>query len=102
MADGFFVALSVGGRAGVCLRFPPSRPSALLDRMLTAITRSLRDLYLSDPRPWMVGFSGGKDSTLVAHLIYEAAKSIPAAQRTKEIHVVCTDMRTASLAESAC
>jgi DNA sulfur modification protein DndC len=50
----------------------------------------------------MVGFSGGKDSTLVAHLIYEAAKSIPAAQRTKEIHVVCTDMRTASLAESAC
>jgi 3'-phosphoadenosine 5'-phosphosulfate sulfotransferase (PAPS reductase)/FAD synthetase len=40
-----------------------------------------------------VGFSGDKDSTLVAHLIFEAAKSIPAAQRTKEIHVVCTDIR---------
>ena len=61
--------------------------------MLTEITRSLRDLYLNDPRPWMVGFSGGKDSTLVAHLIFETAKSVPAAQRTKEIHLVCTDTR---------
>jgi hypothetical protein len=25
------------------------------------IKNSLRDLYLDDPRPWIVGFSSGKD-----------------------------------------
>jgi DNA sulfur modification protein DndC len=61
--------------------------------MLTAIIAALRELYLNDPRPWMVGFSGGKDSTLVAHLIFETVRSIPAEQRTKEIHLLCTDTR---------
>ena len=27
------------------------------------IKDSLRSLYLDDPRPWLVGFSGGKHST---------------------------------------
>lgn len=57
------------------------------------IIESLRELYLADPRPWLVGFSGGKDSTLVAALVFEAVLAIPPAQRTKEIHVVCTDTR---------
>ncbi|MBC7367885.1 MAG: DNA phosphorothioation system sulfurtransferase DndC [Undibacterium sp.] len=61
--------------------------------MFPEITRSLRDLYLNDPRPWMIGFSGGKDSSLVAHLIFDAVLSIPADQRTKEIHLLCTDTR---------
>jgi DNA sulfur modification protein DndC len=34
---------------------------------------SLRALYLGDQRSWLVGFSGGKDSTLVAALVFEAA-----------------------------
>jgi DNA sulfur modification protein DndC len=41
----------------------------------------------------MVGFSGGKDSSLVAHLIFEAVRSIPAGDRTKVIHLLCTDTR---------
>lgn len=57
------------------------------------IIESLRELYLADPRPWLVGFSGGKDSTLVAALVFEAVLAIPPARRTKEIHVVCTDTR---------
>jgi DNA sulfur modification protein DndC len=61
--------------------------------MLEAITASLRQLYLTDPRPWMVGFSGGKDSSLVAHLVFDAVRSIPADDRTKEIHFLCTDTR---------
>ncbi|HEY5030343.1 MAG TPA: hypothetical protein VIK39_18195 [Candidatus Angelobacter sp.] len=30
------------------------------------IKNSLRQLYLEDERPWLVGFSGGKDSTMLA------------------------------------
>jgi DNA sulfur modification protein DndC len=60
---------------------------------ISEIKESLRRLYLADSRPWLVGFSGGKDSTLVAHLIFDAVQDIPAEQRKKEIAVVCTDTR---------
>jgi hypothetical protein len=32
------------------------------------IKDSLRQLYLDAPRPWLVGYSGAKDSTMVASL----------------------------------
>lgn len=57
------------------------------------IVEDLRALYLADPRPWLVGFSGGKDSTLVGALVFEAVLGISAEKRKKEIHVVCTDTR---------
>lgn len=37
-----------------------------------AIKDQLRELYLEDKRPWLVGFSGGKDSTMLASLIFDA------------------------------
>jgi hypothetical protein len=36
------------------------------------IKSSLRSLYLEDPRPWLVGFSGSKDSTMLAARILSA------------------------------
>lgn len=57
------------------------------------IRDSLRELYLSDPRPWLVGYSGGKDSTMLTSMIFSVAESIPVAERTKPISVVCTDTR---------
>ncbi|MGI8604342.1 MAG: DNA phosphorothioation system sulfurtransferase DndC [Verrucomicrobiales bacterium] len=57
------------------------------------IATSLRQLYLDDDRPWLVGFSGGKDSTMLASLVFDAVLSIPAAQRKKPIAVLCTDTR---------
>ena len=41
------------------------------------IKNTLRNLYLDDPRPWLVGFSGGKDSTMLASLIVEVVAGIP-------------------------
>jgi len=49
------------------------------------IRDSLRQLYLDDPRPWLVGFSGGKDGSMVASLLFEAVLAVPVAQRKKEI-----------------
>lgn len=57
------------------------------------IKKSLRQIYLDDNRPWLVGFSGGKDSTMLASLVFDAALSVPPAERTKPISVVCTDTR---------
>ena len=58
-----------------------------------AIRNNLRELYLEDTRPWLVGFSGGKDSTMLASLVFEAVLSAPADQRKKPVAILCTDTR---------
>ncbi|MGO8925765.1 MAG: DNA phosphorothioation system sulfurtransferase DndC [Limisphaerales bacterium] len=57
------------------------------------IKDSLRSLYRDDPRPWLVGFSGGKDSTMLASLIVEVVAGIPDDQRKKPVAILCTDTR---------
>jgi DNA sulfur modification protein DndC len=57
------------------------------------IEDSLRHLYLEDERPWLVGFSGGKDSTMLASLLFDVVLSIPADERKKPVSVLCTDTR---------
>jgi DNA sulfur modification protein DndC len=65
----------------------------MADTSYSEIKNSLRDLYLDDPRPWLVGFSGGKDSTMVASVIFDAILSVRAERRTKLVSVLCTDTR---------
>src|SRR5690606_5172091 len=50
--------------------------------------------YLYDPnltRPWIIGFSGGKDSTLLLQLVWNSLKKIPDELRTRKIFVVCNN-----------
>ena len=47
------------------------------------IKDSLRLLYLADPRPWLVGFSGGNDSTMLESLIVEVGDRISDEQRKR-------------------
>ena len=65
--------------------------------MFQEIKASLQQLYREDERPWLVGFSGGKDrhpsADGLASLIFDAVLSIPAEQRKKPISVLCTDTR---------
>jgi DNA sulfur modification protein DndC len=57
------------------------------------IIQLVKDEYLSEAQayPWIVGFSGGKDSTLVAHAVFQALEEIPPSMRKREIHVVSND-----------
>lgn len=48
-------------------------------------------VYLSDNRPWVVGYSGGKDSTVVIHLVYEMLKRLSPDRRKKMVHIVSSD-----------
>lgn len=61
--------------------------TADVDRILDEV----QSLYLSDPMPWIVGYSGGKDSTACLQLIWTAIARLPAEQRTKTVHVISTD-----------
>ncbi|GAB6140386.1 hypothetical protein JCM14076_11150 [Methylosoma difficile] len=48
--------------------------------------------YLADNRPWVVAYSGGKDSTLVLQLVYELINSLSPEQR-KPVYVLASDTR---------
>jgi DNA sulfur modification protein DndC len=56
------------------------------------IIAEIQDLYLSDSLPWVVGYSGGKDSTASLQLIWLAVSALPEGRRRfKPIHVISTD-----------
>lgn len=49
------------------------------------------ELYLADDVPWILGYSGGKDSTATLQLVWTALAGIPSDQRKKSVHVISTD-----------
>ena len=55
------------------------------------ITEEIKDQYLLDTRPWIIGFSGGKDSSMMLQLVWYALRQLRKDQLTKNIHVVCND-----------
>lgn len=61
------------------------------NRRLGRILDDVRDIYLADSRPWVVGYSGGKDSTTALQLIWTAIAALPAESRTKLIYVISSD-----------
>lgn len=51
----------------------------------------IRSVYRADERPWVIGYSGGKDSTCALQLIWAAIKELPAKERRKPIFVLSSD-----------
>lgn len=49
------------------------------------------NIYKSDARPWVIGFSGGKDSTAVCRLVFEALQKLPRSERFKPVFIVSSD-----------
>lgn len=47
--------------------------------------------YKEDTRPWVVGYSGGKDSTVVVQLVFEALLELDVTELTKKVYVISSD-----------
>ena len=62
-----------------------------LAKTVQLVCDEIRELYLWDEIPWVVGYSGGKDSSAVLQLIWLAIRDLPPEQRRKPIHVISTD-----------
>ncbi len=62
------------------------------DDCFTRIRAEIHQEYVElHSKPWIVGYSGGKDSTLVAHLVIEHLISLPRSERNRTVHVVAND-----------
>src|SRR5215831_12944058 len=53
--------------------------------------REIQQVYLSDRRPWVVGYSGGKDSTCALQMVWTALAGLDPEQRQKPIYVISSD-----------
>jgi DNA sulfur modification protein DndC len=68
-----------------------NRTVAELVDYIQVLTTEIQELYCLDAIPWVVGYSGGKDSTATLQLIWNAISQLPPEKRTKTIHVITTD-----------
>ncbi len=64
------------------------------------LLEEMRDEYLHSVRPWIVGFSSGKDSTCLMQLVYEMLLSLKPEQRIRTVHVLSTNTMVESPAVS--
>lgn len=62
-----------------------------LTATINALHEEIRALYTADKVPWIIGYSGGKDSTATLQLVWGAISGLPLKQRAKTIHVISTD-----------
>jgi DNA sulfur modification protein DndC len=62
-----------------------------LKQIIKSLVEEIQVLYQADDVPWIVGYSGGKDSTACLQLIWLALRSLPPDRRHKPIHVISTD-----------
>ena len=62
----------------------PARLAFVRETMHAEFTREHED-------PWIVAYSGGKDSTLLLHLVWEIAAALPPEDRRRPIYIVSND-----------
>ena len=64
---------------------------AITKELIDGLIVTIQNLYLADDIPWMVGYSGGKDSTAAVQLVWMALEKLPKKDRKKPIHIMNTD-----------
>src|SRR5574338_335840 len=71
------------------------RPSAFAEigfkATIELLHEEIRELYLADDVPWIIGYSGGKDSTATLQLVWGAIRGLSIETRKKTVYVISTD-----------
>lgn len=52
---------------------------------------AVQDAYCADERPWVIGFSGGKDSTATLQLVWSAIARLPRDKVRKPVYVISSN-----------
>ncbi len=64
---------------------------ALSKEIIEDLKDTIRRLYLVDDIPWVVGYSGGKDSTATLQLVWLALSELPKDKIHKPVHIMHTN-----------
>ena len=59
--------------------------------MLDARYDEIRRVYLGDRRPWIIGYSGGKDSTTALQMIWHALSKLKREELAKPVYIISSD-----------
>lgn len=62
-----------------------------LQQKVNDILEEMKMVYKNDSRPWVIGYSGGKDSTTVVQLVFTMLMQLPPKERHKDVYVVSSD-----------
>lgn len=65
--------------------------SVFATQTLDEIYESIRQVYRQNRSPWVIGYSGGKDSTAVLQLVWYAIAGLKPEERTNEVYVLSSD-----------
>lgn len=60
-------------------------------RPIKDLIQEIASLYREDDRPWVIGYSGGKDSSTCVQLIYTALYTLASEELTKPVYVVSSN-----------
>lgn len=71
----------------------PNEHSVFEWRTVQDIYDEIRDVYLRYPQPWVIGYSGGKDSTTVLQLVWKALEGLAPEARQKPVFVIAADTK---------
>ncbi len=58
---------------------------------MESLVQEIAEAYMQDDVPWVVGYSGGKDSTACLQLVWLALRQIGSVKATKPVYVISTD-----------
>ena len=61
------------------------------ENTLEELIEEIKYVYKSDDRPWVIGYSGGKDSTTVVELVYKMLLGLDPEDRHKNVYIVSSD-----------
>lgn len=62
-----------------------------LKQKINDIIEEMIMVYKHDNRPWVIGYSGGKDSTTVVQLVFTMLQNLPKEERHKPVYIVSSD-----------
>ena len=62
-----------------------------MENKIQDIIEGIKYAYQLDDKPWILGYSGGKDSTTTLQLVWQALLELPEQTRAKPIYVISSD-----------
>ncbi|MFG1593552.1 DNA phosphorothioation system sulfurtransferase DndC [Halobacteriovorax sp. CON-3] len=62
-------------------------------RTLEEYKEEIKSLYLHNKTPWVIGYSGGKDSTATTQLVYSALSELSHDQLNKTVYILSSDTK---------